>query len=251
MNTRIILILLIWLPNFLFAQADLVATKDYVYTQEGSVFRGKILEYKQGEYVRIQLKSGDVVQVEDSKIKKIVQKEVAKYKFKNRSFYYHIQAGVNGGMTANDDFVLGFSFENNFGLQYNRKLGFGIGVGADRYFGGKDVTFIPVSLNVRGYLLPQSRTPYYSLNVGYGFASLLSHDRYIKAKGGLMVHPSLGIRFGTKQGAFTLDFGVKMQNATLTRNPDEIVRQWWGRRWLKKVEDIRYLRTGVRLGWLF
>ena len=249
MKTKILL-LLTFLPILLFAQAN-QEMKDNVYTKKGSVFHGKIVEYNQGEYVRLLLKSGDTIQLEDANIKKIVQKEVEQYRFKEKGFYYHLTLGLLGGTRSGGYFAMGVSMENNFGIQYNRLLGVGIGIGGDRYFGDRDVAFIPVSLNVRSYLLAQNRTPYLSMNVGYGFAALLDKEKYTKAKGGLMLHPALGIRLGSKQGAFTLDLGVKMQNADLTRNPDEQVNRWWGRPWLRKVEHMRYMRTSLRFGWLF
>ncbi len=239
-------------PVLLFAQADLTENKDYVHTQKGSVFKGQIVEYKQGDYIRIRMHSGDTVQLQENKIKKIVQKGKSLYLFKERGYFYHLQGGIQGGLGLYEDFVLGLSFEHTFGYQYNRWLGGGLSIGAERYFDGRQLIFIPVSLNIRGYFLPQNRTPYYSLNVGYGFAGLLDKQQYKEASGGLMLNPSVGIRFGSQKGAFTLDFGLKMQNAVLTRNPIEPSSWgWWGPRWLKKVEKIRYIRTGIRFGWLF
>ena len=251
MKKRIILswVFLAFLATF--AQAQEVKNTDAIYVKPGGVFRGEIIKYKQDEFVEFRLVSGDTVKLAQNRIRKIVQKGVVMNTFENQGFYYHMQVGLNGGLSFDDYFTLGFSVNNTIGYQHNRWLGTGVGIGADRYFGGHSVFFIPVSFNVRGYVLNRSRTPYYSLDLGYGFAVLQVKDVFQKAKGGLMFHPSVGIRFGGQKGAFTLDFGVKMQDLELEYNPENQRARWWGRPWLRKVEKTKFMRSTVRIGWLF
>ena len=64
-----------------FAQAQATGPLDYVYTKEGSVYRGEIKQYIQGEFVEIQLGTGDVIRVMESDIKKIKQGKLENYFF--------------------------------------------------------------------------------------------------------------------------------------------------------------------------
>ncbi len=243
------IIMLLLIATAVFVQAQ--ATQDAVYVKSGGVFRGQLIKYEQGEYVKIQLATGDIVTLPQKEIRKIIQGGVDKNTSMNRGFYYHFQMGVNGGMSYYGDFMLGLDLENTVGIQHNRWLGTGLSVGVDRYFGGEDVFFVPASLNLRGYFLDRARTPYYSLNLGYGMAVLQDKDTFRKAKGGWMWHPAFGIRFRGHSGSFTLDLGLKAQSVELEYDPESQPRRWWGRPWLDKVKKTRYYRTTLRMGWLF
>lgn len=243
MRNSIILILVFFVPFF--AQAQ-----DVIYTKTGSVFRGEIIKYEEEGRVELQIATGDTIKLARKRIRKIIQKGAEK-PLKYKGWFYHLQPGLNGGGRKNESLTLGVNFQNTIGYQYNRWIGLGLNVGVDKYFGGRDLTFIPIALNARGYFLNRSRTPYYSVDFGYGYAILGDEQIFNRARGGMMFHPAIGIRFGGHNGAFTLDFGVKVQDVTLHYDSSQIPDRWWGQPWLKKVEKTRYMRSVVRFGWLF
>ncbi len=226
----------------LYTQADEAAVKTRVYTHNGNTFVGELLEYKQGEYLQLRLSSGHIIRLQDAQIKRIVQKVRAPYTFEQRKYFYHIRGGL---LASSDGHGLGIA--HDFGLQYNRLWGIGLGVGIDKYFDGLDIAFYTVHLNLRSYFLAQNKTPYVRLNAGYGFAKPLDSGGYVvivQARGGLMLEAASGIRFGGHSGAFTFDMGIKMQKATFSLLEDLIGQP-------RRVVHKKYLRTSFHVGWLF
>ena len=240
------LLICLILSGLIQAQSGITHSTDKVFTTEGSVFIGQIIEYKQGKYLRLQLKSGDTILLEEASIKKITQKFRHPYQFKDRGFYYHFRISALPGRQRRFNYLIhGYSIAGEFGYQKNLFLGTGIGISADQYCdNATGLTFLPLFLNVRSYFLAQNRTPYIRVNAGYGFTLKKNDEWFDKAKGGLMLETATGIRFGSRRGAFTLDFGIKMQNATLlTQN-----RHWesWN-----EIRHLKYWRTSINIGWLF
>ena len=70
---NILLIVCFILPNVSTAQTDDIQYIDIVYLKDGSEFRGKIIEYKHGEYLKMEILGGQVVEFPARQVKKIVQ----------------------------------------------------------------------------------------------------------------------------------------------------------------------------------
>ena len=113
------------------------------------------------------------------------------------------------------------------GYQINSKISLGIGTGYDNYSSRKNPNgppaIIPLYLDLAGDLFHKAVTPYYKLSAGYGFASPTKTQRSfenITYKGGLLVHPSIGIKFFTRHDlAWYIDFGYRFQQR---KNPVNI-----------------------------
>ena len=99
----------------------------------------------------------------------------------------------------------------SLGYHINSKISFGIGSGYDRF----DTPIIPLYLDLKGDLLKSSVTPFYKLSAGYGFVSPTKQQKdnpNLSQSGGILIHPSIGIKFHTRfKAAWLLDFGYRIQ----------------------------------------
>jgi len=129
------------------------------------------------------------------------------------------------------------SFNITFGGYLNDKFSLAFGTGYDRY----ETPIIPTYLDFRGDLLSSSVvTPYYKLSAGYGFISATSDQKNnpnLRQTGGVMVHPSIGMKIYTKSSAaWMIDFGYRIQ-----RFKQKLVWEENPKRWTLR-------RTTVRIG---
>ncbi|MBK9013883.1 MAG: hypothetical protein IPM82_07250 [Saprospiraceae bacterium] len=121
------------------------------------------------------------------------------------------------------------------GYQFNQFIAVGGGIGLDDY----DETLMPIFGELRGYLvnsknlnlskaetLSSRRFPMsYSVQIGYNFPveNWVSKQEGAKIKGGLLVYPSIGMLFPTRNGAILqIDLGYKVQRFQREQ------QDWWG-----------------------
>lgn len=250
----ILVFLLSFSTYFATAQSETVKP-DIIETKRGTILKGEIIEYKQGSFVRVRIKTGDIITIEDKRIKRIIeggllsnpeaasiQKILKPYNFREKGFYNFTSGSFALGSEAwSQDPSVGVGIHNVTGYQLNRFIGLGLGIGMDYYYLGSGENLMPVYLEARGYFLSKHVSPYYSFNMGYAFAFKSEQHRIEEAEGGLMIYPAIGFRFGASSNAnFTLDFGYKMQKATYNfRNWDLI------------THEMTYKRLVVRMGVLF
>ena len=225
---------------------------DVIYLKDGSEFRGALLEY-QPTYVTIKALGGKELRFEKDQIAKVVQEPIivgkAKkpYLFKERGVYKALLFSVTPGTAAwNDDFAKGYGGKAVVGYQWNRWIGTGLGVGIENYYPGQGETVYPVFLELRGYLKEDNIAPYYTFSGGYAFTIVDEESRIIESKGGTLIHPAIGVRFGASDKAnFTMDIGVQLQKATFGRGANG----WGG---LETVDyQMYYKRLAIRMGLLF
>ena len=114
------------------------------------------------------------------------------------------------------------------GMQFNQWSTLGLGVGIDlypTYFNQfyEEQFFIPVYVDVRGYLNKNTVSPFYSLGMGYGFG--VDYDRTEEwAVGGWYIHPQLGVKFASRHLAnFKLGIGVRFQQFDFSKTQNEIL----------------------------
>ena len=251
-------------------------TQDVVRLRNGSVFRGKIIEEKGGEYYLLELEGGDVLRLDWDEIDALTEesdpggyyeatskmraKKRSKaefreewrrereekrsiYAFKERGWYNVTYFSSIGGEQSGE-FQFGLGIHNVVGYMYNRKFGIGLGIGADTYSFQSGETIYPLYAEARGYLNKEFNSFYYALATGYGFAFKNKEEEILEARGGLMVHPSFGVRFGASEHTnMLLDFGWKLQKAHFMREfrfTGEI-----------EVKDVWYNRFTIRLGLIF
>jgi len=234
----------------LFAQAKKMTHYDVVYLKDGSEFRGELLEY-QPSYVKLKALGEKELVFDQTDVEKVIQEPIQivnkrtkkPYAFKEQGWYQAIFASYTPGTAAwNDDYAEGFGFKGVVGKQWNRWIGTGIGVGIENYYPTQGETVYPLFLELRGYLTAQNVAPYYTLAGGYSFTIKNEEAGITDAKGGYLVHPAIGLRFGgSAKTNFTLDAGIQVQKATFTR----------GNPWDTQEYRMLYKRLAIRVGMLF
>ena len=170
------------------------------------------------------------------------------YAFQEQGIYNVSYLSIINGLAYNTgDPQLGLGLQHTIGVQLKRGIGLGIGAGLDNYTvsdpnGG---LVLPVFAEMRGYLAAKNWAPYYSVNLGYGFAFKDETVGITAARGGIMLHPAFGFRMGARNDMnFLFDLGYKFQQVTLTK-----VFNFWN--FETQVQDIWYQRFSLRIGMIF
>jgi hypothetical protein len=128
------------------------------------------------------------------------------------------------------------------GVEVTNSLATGVTVGMDWYAAA---LLTPIAAGVRYDFTKQGRVRLFgTLDAGYGFAWLQQDVEGYDTRGGLMLNPGIGLRFGKAGGTgFTLAFTYKRQEAQVEKPP------LWGQ--TKRSEDRVYNRLALRLGLSF
>ena len=202
--------------------ACLQAQRDKVILYGDSKFVGKLIFYRPGDSVQLQLKNGEIVTFPQRMVKKVVMEEYKAekaYTFKERGVYnatyFNLSFGKTNYLYGSNTSHIGVAIENITGFQFKRLVGAGLGLGFDNYYAtGNDANVLSVFGEVRGYLSRQNMSPYYSFSSGVGFPMVNTKDNLnlTDHRGGLMVHPAIGLRFGASSKInFFADIGAKYQ----------------------------------------
>lgn len=123
-------------------------------------------------------------------------------------------------------------------------LGVGIGIGIESNDFNNSRGIVPLYAEARGFFVPKKISPYYAFKIGYGFAQKDELSGTIDAKGGFMVSPELGVRFGGRAVNYYMGFQYKIQNAEYTNTIG-----WDGQGTYTDV--VSYRRVDFRAGLLF
>ncbi len=231
-----------------------------VYLKDGSYIRGTVLQDWDDGSLQLQLFDGSEIFLHNDLISH-VKKETGRTNYLQSGFnqsskgmYYGVHMNFYGANKARMEWNpvarrYGAGAQVVAGYRFNRFIGVGLGVGFDGY----GDYFVPVSFEVRGFPLKKRFSPIYACQVGYGIPAGGEPDpneQYvdIEREGGLMVYPSLGMRFETRRNvAFVFDVGVKLQNLTKTRQYNW---EWWVDPNIY-IDDIWYRSLALRFGWEF
>ena len=226
-----------------------------VYLKSGTMFSGAVKEWKIGETITIVTDSGNEYTFSGETVDKVIQLKLYEksmnmkfdtpYNFKESGLYYSFKGHfINGnfGDRQNENHGLGISVL--VGKRFNRLLGVGVGAGYDAYILDSGERVLPIFAEVSGYISPKHTTLAYGLAAGYSLAFNNEDYNIIDAKGGLMVHPNIGIRFGKKKLKYTLDLGYRFQKAEFT------YRDAWNAR-SRYEQRLLYKRVTLRFGVLF
>jgi hypothetical protein len=252
MNMKYIKYLFILLLVFIFntnviAQAKTKKASKWYYEttvelNNGSILKGKLLLMDE-EVVKIEVLGGSIFVYPRSEVKEVKTSEVKtfsatrNYEYGREGWYYGVLGNING---AAEDGGGGISALGGF--QYNNYLAAGLGVSFNQMSVNNGVQTIPVFLDFRGNMSENPTTLFYSMGIGYSFARANTEFDIIEAKGGLFMHPALGIRFDRFSGSsFLLDVGYQFQSVEITS------QRWNG----INIDDVQYRRLTLRLGWIF
>ena len=128
------------------------------------------------------------------------------------------------------------------GIKLTDQLATGVTVGMDWY---KTALINPIAAGVR-YDLTNGRVArlFSTLDAGYGFAWFHDDLNGYKTKGGFMINPGMGLKYGKPGGtAVTIAVTYKRQHAEINKPP------LWEQ--TERVENRIYNRMGLRLGFSF
>jgi len=236
---------------FSFSTAGLAQQKetcrDVVYLTNGSVFRGKIIEYQHDGELIMESWSGGQMRLAALNVKKITQKchdekhvpwHKRAYTFRESGWYHATRAEAIWGQQG-----IGYGLQHSSGVQFNRLLGVGIGAGIENLTPKtNDISTYPVFVEARGYLSPKYISPFYAFGFGWAFAG--KENDFFNGldqdwSGGWMSQWQVGYRLGNN---LTLHGGLRLQRKT---------RNWQGWRGEQRVDKIRQRRFEFGLGILF
>jgi hypothetical protein len=212
---------------------------DEVYLKNGSILKGEILKYNQGENLTLKIGDEQIIVIQEANIKEIIQGEVDireegeettinfpeiepiekvpfEYKMEGwyNTTYISFYAGNDGNTDdGNGNFKLGSGLHNVVGKQLNQFVGLGLGLGLDNY-SRRGETIVPLFAELRGYPITGAKQLYYSFSLGYGFAFKRESFGIVDANGGYMIQPAVGLRLGTPDGTnVNIDLGYRIQKA--------------------------------------
>lgn len=233
--------------------AQLSAQNDKLFLHNDSKIVGKLLHYKPGDSIHFELNNGEKIVFAEKDVKRIVMAEIKQakeYRFREKGFYNATYVGFSFGKSkipwsSQNQLKAGISLENITGYQLNRWIGAGVSIGYDNYYiTGNDANVISVGSEVRGYLTKQNTALYYRIGGGVGFPMADTKDGLNLSgfKGGLMLHPAIGVRFGASPKMnFFIDLGTKFQQVHFNQ-----IFEWSENRY-----TITYQRWILRGGLMF
>ena len=260
------LFFLFFVTDFSFAQQNVTDTPhiDILYLKDGSILRGKILEYRPNENIKMQILGDSLtLTIPQNVVKKLVQ-EIKKekklitntpkiYEFRERGWYgfLGLQAlpyrhSVSYNRVSNN---FGYGLNGAFGYRFHRIFGVAVGGGVEQLYNKSLHVLYHTNIEMRGHFLKSYNSPFYSLAVGYAKPQSDQQAGILKTDGGLYFYPALGYRLGANSGTnFTIDVGFRFQNAGYTF-PIPIWQQT--RDETTFSENWTYRRIAIRLGLLF
>lgn len=222
---------------FAFGQAT--NWEEVIYLKDGSIIRGTIIEQIPNKSIRIQTKDRNVFSYNMDEIEKITKEEIPNDKTINNKGSQENPARFSnitelGGIFAVGPSTLKFEpmyisgektnhleIENNInqfsfttinGCQINRRIYFGVGIGAEL---GKTSINLPFFADFRFYFLKKKVTPLIDISGGYAlnWSRSAPTSKYQNEKGGLLVMTQIGIKVNIYNNiSWSLGFGYKLQN---------------------------------------
>ena len=237
MNWKLLGGLLVFLLFSVVAVAQRSGYSDIVYLKNGSVFRGKIVEYTPGERLKIELYGANVITIQDADIERVVQSvepepdtettdptqraldegrrtaprrvdtfpDLMEEPYQPRvlpplrktGLYDVVQLGFLASAGGDGGGVIGLSAGNVLGYAFTPLYGVGLGVSYDGYRPSRAETILSLYAEGRIQPLPNHREWFATLGAGYGFAQRSQALMVRDAAGGPMGTFSIGYRFPT------------------------------------------------------
>lgn len=233
-------------------------TEDVIFLKNGSVIRGKLLEYQLDGNTRIETVGRNVLVFPSSEVSHLSVEPLAPPKatqsqntrFKDRGYYNLTQIGLllrNPGADAySQENTQAANLQMVNGYRFHRLLYAGVGVGLSFFQRGYS---LPVFGELRGDILHAEVTPHYYVNAGYSFPlyngeTIYWEEANAKVKGGVLVDAGVGVKIHTTGAvAWLLTAGYRMQ-----RSENEYTDPWSETR---ITETYTHRRLSVQLGMLF
>lgn len=191
--------------------------------QNGTTIEGHVNEWKIGEFLDLKTAWVGSMTIPSASIKKVTQKSTLEpvslslYNFKETGKYFTTKVQVitgNDGNRSNGKHGLGLSISG--GKRFHRLASLGFGMGYDVLISDTGERVLPLFLEYSSYFTPKNVSTFFNIQAGYSLAFKDTERRIIDAKGGFMVYPSFGLRFGEDETKCTVDIGYKFQRAEFT-----------------------------------
>ncbi len=225
-----------------------------VILKDGSVIKGRLLEYKNGDNIKLKMENGSIVTFPDSIVSKIkvnLDSGADDYSLKNGFFFnlgFRILPGkstrrINTGYYyyGNYGSSFGFGIDCTAGIKINNMILLGAGISVDDYNYGYDAMFFPVYFDFTAFFKDNKISPFFRIQSGYGFVDV-SDVAVTESAGGLMLDPALGIRLFSNEDVYvTMDLNYKYQKASfkyISGSNDA-------------TKDIKYRRLSLRVAAIF
>lgn len=227
---------------------------DVVWLKDGSKLSGYILKWELASGMEFKLITGAEVILPKDQISRVyqdlpfasqVQTDQSPYIRKDRSYRFREEGIYNTfSIFLNFSSFGGAGVHYSIGYRFSRMLGVGIGIGIESNDFNNSRGIVPLYAEARGFFVPKKISPYYAFKIGYGFAQRAELSGTIDAKGGFMVSPELGVRFGGRAVNYYMGLQYKIQNAEYTNTIG-----WDGQGTFTDV--VSYRRVDFRAGLLF
>jgi len=207
--------------------------------QNGTVYRGEVLAYESGDYLKMWLPEKSVVTVAVAEVKSLTYESAAPaepviqekptaarwqpaprkkpvYQFAETGWFNSTSFAFSFGKRDRPDLfigidpffgerdrinqtTIGFNIQHITGYQFSRWAGLGIGASFDAYDLEQSESVLSVFGHYRAYLTQKIVAPYLAVNAGYGFPLRSKNQGINAAEGGVMFHPEVGLRLGAAQ----------------------------------------------------
>lgn len=188
-----------------------VSERIKVILNNGTVLYGELIAYSPETGLIMQIKGHNItIKNQDIKRFKMLNRSVEKtyLPLKRKKIYYR----TNFGLLSNTNGT-GTTMNISALYQFNSYFSAGVGIGVDNYYFNAPHNIFPVFTEFKGYLMDKSSSPFVSLKTGYSFSTPHEESGQLAARGGILLNPTFGYRFGSRGIMFDIYSGLRYQKA--------------------------------------
>lgn len=223
--------------------------KVHVHLKNGSIINGKLVESELENDIRLQAKDNIYV-IPNANIDTIVKNKYQLYTDEMEiPWFFKAEYGVLLGNSDSEEEAISF-FHGIFNYQFYEKVYGGLGSGVEYY---QQRTYVPIFTSFEYRFRKTKFTPYFFLKAGYlipaekqknvsyysQYESRNLHPKYLKASGGVLISPGLGI-----SKMFGPNFGMSFSAAYRYHEVNYSGKEEYGL-------EQRYNRLSFTLGVIF
>lgn len=203
------------------ATAQIKDSYESVILRDGSVLKGKVQSWDMtpNGVLNLVLFDGRELTISSDVVKKVKSRGINGVLAQEDESALEPGIVHRAGLGLSAGPVFGYSATYAIGYRHAHYLMTGTGIGLNNFSTGSGRLIIPVFAELSGFMKPRGFSPYYSVKVGYGFATVSDDWGWLNnAKGGLMFNPELGLRLRDGMSSdFILGLGLQIQKAQYQR----------------------------------
>jgi len=232
--------------NFLFSQENDLQFHE-IKLIDGSKYVGEIIEEKE-QVITLLMFGKTTKEFQRKDVQKIEQYLPTHYFFSNGYSFRNKGSFHTFSMHINPGSSLGQGIHFTKGYFIRSKLGLSLGIDYTSFgFSGNTFVFIPVYAQIKHYPFDLKYSPYYSMDIGWGFNGDL-FGRFGEGiyESGLMMRPAIGIRKSSRRKiASYIELSFTLQK---TYTDYQIIYENTN---LQIIGDINFRRIGIGGGIIF